>query len=248
MSVTAQVSFPEEELECPLCFKLLAEPCAVPCSHNFCRLCLQRTLQEHKPLCPVCRSDISFLNPNDLRTNGLLQTILKSICGDKYEERLREVDEERKELETSVRVVKKLYIGNEHETTSRGEETWHRWTLFVRMDNDRDASEYIDNVVVKLHPTFRPDTVTLYQPPFEVSRLGWGIFMIRIKINFKQQYHKAPLEVSHMLSFTGNGNMRSEDIEFVTKKYQLGMADHASAEEENNDDWEDIDDDEEDEE
>src|SRR5688572_30136092 len=101
----ADVQFKDEEFECPLCLKLLAEPVSVPCSHNFCKLCLQRTLQEHKPQCPVCRSNLSFLNPEDLRPNLIIQSVMQNIFKDRYDERLKEAEEERKEIEAIIRVV-----------------------------------------------------------------------------------------------------------------------------------------------
>jgi hypothetical protein len=213
----------EEEFECPLCFKLLAEPIAVPCSHNFCKLCLQRTLTEHKAMCPVCRTDLSFLNPEDLRANVLLQLVMRQLFPTKYEERLKEDADERRELESIIREVKKLYFGNEHKLKAHSNgEMWHKWTLFVRMDNDDNTSKYIDQVVVRLHPTFHPSTITLTEPPFEVSRLGWGVFLIRLTIKFKQEFRKPPLDLTHYLSFDGNGSFASEDIEFVTKRFRAG--------------------------
>uniref|UniRef100_S4RGW7 Tripartite motif containing 59 n=1 Tax=Petromyzon marinus TaxID=7757 RepID=S4RGW7_PETMA len=57
----------EEDLTCPVCFSLFEEPRVLPCSHTFCRRCLESVLQatvEQFPLwralrvplkCPSCR-------------------------------------------------------------------------------------------------------------------------------------------------------------------------------------------------
>jgi transcription initiation factor IIF auxiliary subunit len=38
--------------------------------------------------------------------------------------------------------------------------------------------DWIEKVVVDLHPTFNPPKVTLTKEPFEVNRIGWGTFQI----------------------------------------------------------------------
>jgi transcription initiation factor IIF auxiliary subunit len=160
------------------------------------------------------------LNANDLRSNVLLQHVIQKVFGKTYETRLEEAEQERRELEQITRQVVKLYIGNRHRLEDRTSgQTWHKWTLFVRMDEDIDEADYIESVTVYLHPTFTPNTIVLREPPYEVSRLGWGVFNIKLKIRFLSKFNKQPLEVSHFLSFTGNGDFNSEDVEFVTRKY-----------------------------
>ena len=55
--------------------------------------------------------------------------------------------------------------------------------MFVRgIDGSSTSDLGIRRVVFKLHPTFNPPTVTVSQPPFEVGRIGWGIFDVGIEI------------------------------------------------------------------
>ncbi|PNI78022.1 TRIM59 isoform 1, partial [Pan troglodytes] len=57
----------EEELTCPICYSIFEDPRVLPCSHTFCRNCLENILQASgnfyiwRPLriplkCPNCRS------------------------------------------------------------------------------------------------------------------------------------------------------------------------------------------------
>jgi len=90
--------------------------------------------------------------------------------------------------------------------------------FFVRMDNSTETEKYIDMVVIYLHPTFNPSIIKLNRPPFEIKRLGWGYFQIRCQVHWKQIYHKPPQIFTWMLSFNGEGDFTSHDIQFTTRK------------------------------
>lgn len=44
----------QEDLTCPVCRGIFQDPVLLPCTHSFCRECLQRSFQLNKK-CPVCR-------------------------------------------------------------------------------------------------------------------------------------------------------------------------------------------------
>lgn len=205
------------DTECPLCLKMLCEPCSTTCGHNFCSFCIYRALQTSQT-CPLCREDLHFLNRKNLRTNILLQEFIKASNPKEYEQRLKEQDAERREHERTEISHRKIYIGNEHYIMHTREETMntHRWKFFVRMD--QDIEKYIDRVTIRLHPTFRPSSVVITEPPFELTRIGWGIFLIRVLIHFKPIYNKNDMFTDWMLTFEGNGNMKEIDEEFVSKR------------------------------
>uniref|UniRef100_A0AAR2J6E9 Uncharacterized protein n=1 Tax=Pygocentrus nattereri TaxID=42514 RepID=A0AAR2J6E9_PYGNA len=47
----------EQDLSCPVCLEIFNDPVILPCSHSFCRKCLQRTWEKKlENNCPVCRS------------------------------------------------------------------------------------------------------------------------------------------------------------------------------------------------
>ena len=80
------------------------------------------------------------------------------------------------------------------------------WRLAVRLAALPAAEEeerYIQHVVVRLHPTFRPNTLILSQPPYAVRRLGWGIFVVTATVAFKQEWGGGTLVLHWMLEFEG---------------------------------------------
>jgi Lon protease-like protein len=66
----------KEDLECILCLDTFIDPVSTPCGHNYCRVCLVRSLDCSRQ-CPTCRVTIPpigyFLN---VKTNQFLQSCL----------------------------------------------------------------------------------------------------------------------------------------------------------------------------
>lgn len=91
----------------------------------------------------------------------------------------------------------------------------HRWEFFVSMDCREDEERFIDHVTVQLHPTFSPPTVTLWEPPFRVRRVGWGVFYIRAVVHFRSQWQRPPLRIAWLLDFSGHGAMQDIDVTFT---------------------------------
>lgn len=76
-----------------------------------------------------------------------------------------------------------LCIGNTHALlTSPEDANKHHWTFFVRPSRP----DLIAQVEILLHPTFRPSRVFRTQPPYEISRKGWGYFTITAYVVLKQ--------------------------------------------------------------
>ncbi|KAM9353059.1 tripartite motif containing 35-28 [Symphorus nematophorus] len=46
----------QQELTCPVCQSIFKDPVLLPCTHSFCRECLQKSLQYSKK-CPLCREE-----------------------------------------------------------------------------------------------------------------------------------------------------------------------------------------------
>ncbi|XP_057705191.1 E3 ubiquitin-protein ligase TRIM39-like [Corythoichthys intestinalis] len=53
----------EDHLQCPTCLEIFEDPVILPCSHNFCRACLQRWKDAGERSCPVCRKGFSLRDP-----------------------------------------------------------------------------------------------------------------------------------------------------------------------------------------
>ncbi|XP_053130522.1 E3 ubiquitin-protein ligase TRIM13 isoform X2 [Hemicordylus capensis] len=76
----------EEDLTCPICCSLFDDPRALPCSHNFCKKCLEGILEGNarnmiwrQPLfkCPTCRKETTVTGVNNLQVNYSLKGIVE---------------------------------------------------------------------------------------------------------------------------------------------------------------------------
>ncbi|XP_060641056.2 E3 ubiquitin-protein ligase TRIM13 [Anolis sagrei] len=76
----------EEDLTCPICCSLFDDPRALPCSHNFCKKCLEGILEgnarsiiwRQSPFkCPTCRKETTVTGVNNLQVNYSLKGIVE---------------------------------------------------------------------------------------------------------------------------------------------------------------------------
>ncbi|KAK2493995.1 hypothetical protein MC885_007781, partial [Smutsia gigantea] len=76
----------EEDLTCPICCSLFDDPRVLPCSHNFCKKCLEGILEGNvrnslwrsSPFkCPTCRKETSATGVNSLQVNYSLKGIVE---------------------------------------------------------------------------------------------------------------------------------------------------------------------------
>lgn len=75
----ASTSGSKDALCCHVCFDIQYEPVALPeCGHSLCRPCLQRVL-DHKPQCPVCRSNASSLLATQSYNTAIVQGLLRLV-------------------------------------------------------------------------------------------------------------------------------------------------------------------------
>lgn len=90
----------EEDLTCSVCYSLFSDPRVLPCSHTFCKACLDNLLQVStnysiwRPLrlplkCPNCRSVVELppTGVDALPTNVSLRAIIEKVGG-KYKFKL----------------------------------------------------------------------------------------------------------------------------------------------------------------
>ncbi|XP_042575747.1 zinc-binding protein A33-like [Cyprinus carpio] len=67
-------NLPEEDLSCPVCCEIFQDPVLLPCSHSFCRSCLEHFWERAViRSCPVCRRRASKKSPASNRA-------LKNLC------------------------------------------------------------------------------------------------------------------------------------------------------------------------
>ncbi|CAH2224936.1 E3 ubiquitin- ligase TRIM13 isoform X1 [Pelobates cultripes] len=76
----------EEDLTCPVCCSLFEDPRVLPCSHSFCKKCLEGIIEGNsrnmlwRPSslkCPTCRKETSTTGVNGYQANYLLKGIVE---------------------------------------------------------------------------------------------------------------------------------------------------------------------------
>ena len=81
--------------------------------------------------------------------------------------------------------------------------------MFLSLNNDdKLTSKFIKAVNYELHETFGDDKFErVTQPPFLLSREGWGSFTVKAEIEFAQWTELPNLTVNHALSFQPQGSV-----------------------------------------
>eukprot|EP00747_Dinoflagellata_sp_TGD_P104660 gnl/TRDRNA2_/TRDRNA2_169306_c5_seq1.p1 gnl/TRDRNA2_/TRDRNA2_169306_c5~~gnl/TRDRNA2_/TRDRNA2_169306_c5_seq1.p1 ORF type:complete len:642 (-),score=134.16 gnl/TRDRNA2_/TRDRNA2_169306_c5_seq1:35-1960(-) len=90
----------DEDLECPVCLRILVEPKTLCCGHTFCGPCLrstelQRPVEQDAARCPVCRTQMpQNFSVQALGTNVLLAALVEKFLPDAAARRRAEAAEE----------------------------------------------------------------------------------------------------------------------------------------------------------
>mmetsp|Transcript_36360 Transcript_36360/g.94567 ORF Transcript_36360/g.94567 Transcript_36360/m.94567 type:complete len:473 (-) Transcript_36360:1799-3217(-) len=93
-----------DDLDCPMCCRLLLDPVTTPCGHTFCRTCLVRAV-DHSCHCPMCRA-VVYVNAYQLPTTVVLRSIIEKNFAEELKKR-KEEDKAEKDMqvgEGSVRL------------------------------------------------------------------------------------------------------------------------------------------------
>ncbi|XP_069474569.1 tripartite motif-containing protein 59-like isoform X2 [Ambystoma mexicanum] len=115
----------EEELTCCICYNIYEDPRVLPCSHTFCRNCLENVVQASSnysiwrpirlPLkCPTCRS-IAELPPGGIGTlpaNFALRAIIEKYSKEDHQHILRCPEHSRQPLNVYCLLDRKLVCGH----------------------------------------------------------------------------------------------------------------------------------------
>jgi hypothetical protein len=78
-----------DDLDCPLCLRLLFEPLSTPCGHTFCRSCLKRSLEATTRVCPTCRAPC-LSEALQAPVNVTLQKVVSMVFPAEYAQRIEE--------------------------------------------------------------------------------------------------------------------------------------------------------------
>lgn len=81
---------------CPACFEILVEPVTTPCNHNVCKICLEKTFENNKFNCIVCRkflgSWVRSAKSKNRFVNEHLWNNIKQQFGSLVDKRLNDED------------------------------------------------------------------------------------------------------------------------------------------------------------
>lgn len=115
----------EDELTCPICYSIFDDPRVLPCSHTFCRNCLENVLQASgnfyiwRPLriplkCPNCRSiiEIASTGIESLPVNFALRAIIEKYQQEDHPDVVTCPEHYRQPLNVYCLLDKKLVCGH----------------------------------------------------------------------------------------------------------------------------------------
>ncbi|KAM5276712.1 tripartite motif-containing protein 59 [Hipposideros larvatus] len=115
----------EDELTCPICYSIFEDPRVLPCSHTFCRNCLENVLQASgnfyiwRPLriplkCPNCRSIIEIASSGieSLPVNFALRAIIEKYQQEDHPHIVTCPEHYRQPLNVYCLLDKKLVCGH----------------------------------------------------------------------------------------------------------------------------------------
>ncbi|ORY67108.1 uncharacterized protein BCR38DRAFT_426106 [Pseudomassariella vexata] len=197
----------DDDDACPICQLMLYNPVTTTCRHTLCKFCMATwasvslaapmiivdvdeepvpfdAVSELEARCPMCRMQTTASD------NAQRAAHLKATYPQKWAERAAEVEADRERRAEGGDGIQTMtvYIGNRHETVSpSGDDLMqnrHEWTFFVKPSR----TDIVEEVHIFLHPTFRENHIIRQRPPYQISRLGWGIFTITASVILKAGY------------------------------------------------------------
>jgi len=63
----------------------------------------------------------------------------------------------------------------------------------------------------------------LKQKPFEITRIGWGIFTIEVTLNFKSQLGRPAMTLHHCLSFSSDKTEKEYSVVLDSRKLNQNL-------------------------
>ncbi|XP_017393794.1 YEATS domain-containing protein 2 isoform X3 [Cebus imitator] len=136
--------------------------------------------------------------------------------------------------ETSRLFVKKtIVVGNVSkyippDKREENDQSTHKWMVYVRGSRrEPSINHFVKKVWFFLHPSYKPnDLVEVREPPFHLTRRGWGEFPVRVQVHFKDSQNKR-IDIIHNLkldrTYTGLQTLGAETVVDVElHRYSLG--------------------------
>uniref|UniRef100_A0A8C8CAY7 YEATS domain-containing protein 2 n=1 Tax=Oncorhynchus tshawytscha TaxID=74940 RepID=A0A8C8CAY7_ONCTS len=102
-------------------------------------------------------------------------------------------------------IKKTIVVGNVSkyippDKREENDQSTHKWMVYVRGSRrEPSIDHFVKKVWFFLHPSYKPnDLVEVSEPPFHLTRRGWGEFPVRIQIHFKDPRNKR-IDIIHHL-------------------------------------------------
>ncbi|XP_063075637.1 YEATS domain-containing protein 2 isoform X2 [Engraulis encrasicolus] len=119
-------------------------------------------------------------------------------------------------------VKKTIVVGNVSkyiapDKREENDQSTHKWMVYVRGSRKEPTIDhFVRKVWFFLHPSYRPnDLVEVSEPPFHLTRRGWGEFPVRVQIHFKDTRNKR-IDIIHNLkldrTYTGLQTLGAETV------------------------------------
>ncbi|XP_027717599.1 YEATS domain-containing protein 2 isoform X1 [Vombatus ursinus] len=97
------------------------------------------------------------------------------------------------------------------------DQSTHKWMVYVRGSRrEPSINHFVKKVWFFLHPSYKPnDLVEVREPPFHLTRRGWGEFPVRVQVHFKDNQNKR-IDIIHNLkldrTYTGLQTLGAETV------------------------------------
>ncbi|XP_078065293.1 YEATS domain-containing protein 2 isoform X11 [Mustelus asterias] len=119
-------------------------------------------------------------------------------------------------------VKKTIVVGNVSkyippDKREENDQSTHKWMVYVRGSRKEPTIDhFVKKVWFFLHPSYKPnDLVEVSEPPFHLTRRGWGEFPVRIQIHFRDLRNKR-IDIIHQLkldrTYTGLQTLGAETV------------------------------------
>ncbi|KAM4771162.1 YEATS domain-containing protein 2 [Rhinophrynus dorsalis] len=130
-------------------------------------------------------------------------------------------------------VKKTIVVGNVSkyippDKREENDQSTHKWMVYVRGSRKEPSiNHFVKKVWFFLHPSYKPnDLVEVSEPPFHLTRRGWGEFPVRVQIHFKDSQNKR-IDIIHNLkldrTYTGLQTLGAETVvEVELYRHSLG--------------------------
>uniref|UniRef100_A0AAY4API1 YEATS domain-containing protein 2 n=1 Tax=Denticeps clupeoides TaxID=299321 RepID=A0AAY4API1_9TELE len=124
-------------------------------------------------------------------------------------------------------VKKTIIVGNVSkyiapDKREENDQSTHKWMVYVRgSKKEPSIDHFVRKVWFFLHPSYKPnDLVEVSEPPFHLTRRGWGEFPVRVQIHFKDPRNKR-IDIIHHLkldrTYTGLQTLGAETVSLPIK-------------------------------